>query len=224
MNYLKTDIKFHIAVAILCLCNLFVYKNILATPTITHAFTREFPSRISNWTGDDVVYDEEVLSSLASDRIVYKSYYRNGSPPVTLFMACYDTLEKADLSHSPIVCFTGQGWSISETGKKELPVNSSDTPSIKVNELTQEKLDATMITLFWYQSVNRAFSNRGAQKIYLFFDKLFGKQDQNAFVRITVSVPHGKTITETTSHMYSFVRDLYPELRRFFLEHQREFH
>ncbi|MDY6970580.1 MAG: exosortase-associated EpsI family protein, partial [Spirochaetota bacterium] len=64
---------------------------------------------------------------------------------------------------------------------------------------------------------NHTFSNRSIQKVSLFFDKLLGKSDNNAFVRVTIHVPKGKSIEDTTSHLFAFIRDLYPELRRFFL-------
>ena len=122
-------------------------------------------------------YDKKVLSGLGADKTIYKTYYRNGNIPITLFMAYYNTLEKADLSHSPFVCFTGQGWEILETSKKTIPVNFSGTEKIKVNQLIQKKMDTSMIALFWYQSAGHSFSNRGLQKISLFFNKLLGKPD-----------------------------------------------
>jgi len=216
MNF-KFGIKFYLAVMVLCLCNLIVYKNILITPSISHTLSKEFPSQISDWKAEAVVYDKDVLSVLSPDKIIYKKYKRQGSPSITLFMACYNTLEKADLSHSPIVCFTGQGWEISDSSKKEIPVHLSKNQKIKVNQLIQKKAAATMFTLFWYQSANQAFSNRGFQKISLFFDKLFGKPEYNAFVRVTVNVPIDRSLGEITSELYGFIQDFYPELKRFFL-------
>ena len=113
------------------------------------------------------------------DKIVYKSYHRDGRPPVTLFIGYYKTLEKADLSHSPIVCFAGQGWEIENTTKKEISIDLPDTPKIRVNQMTQKKLNATMVALYWYQSAYRASTNRGIQKLSLFLDKLWGKPDHN---------------------------------------------
>lgn len=214
---MKTHIRFTLAAIILCTCVVFVYIHIFAIPEKTHTPNKEFPARISGWIAEEIVYDKQVLKVLSPDKIIYKSYSnRNAAPPITLFMAYYNTLEKADLSHSPIVCFTGQGWHIERVTKQEIPINLPDTRKIKVNQIIQSKLDTTMITLFWYQSANHAFANRGIQKLSLFFNKLMGKPDNNAFVRLTLIVPAGKSVQETTTYLFTFLRDLYPELKNFF--------
>jgi len=213
----KNHIRFILATIVLSTCIVFVYRDIFVSPDEAHNPNKEFPSRILDWTADEVPYDKTVLSVLSPDKIIYKSYHRDGSPPITLFIAYYNTLEKADLSHSPVVCFTGQGWEIENMRKIEIPVNRTDIPKIKVNEIIQKKLNTIMIALFWYQSANNAFSNRGIQKISLLFNKLSGKLDSNAFVRVTATVAEGMSVEETTSHLFSFVQDVYPEIRGFII-------
>ena len=217
MMQFKIDIKFILTVIILFLCNIVLYKNIFFTSVVTpYTFTKEFPSLILNRIATDVVYDKDVISSLDPDKTVYKTYYSKQGFPITLFMACYSTLEKADLSHSPIVCFTGQGWEISKTSKQKINIDIPVKSTITVNQLIQNKLETTMITLFWYQSADNAFSDRGFQKILLFFNKMFGKPVQNAFVRVTATVPPDGSVNKTASELYSFVKDIYPELLEYF--------
>lgn len=213
----KFDIKFYLAIVVLVLANITVYKSIFFSPEPSQILPGEFPAKISKWIAEDVTYDEDVLRVLASDKIIYKTYYRKGGPPVTLFLSYYDSLEKADLSHSPVVCSTGQGWAITQRMIQEIPLDPAGTEWIKVNKLIQNRGDATLITVFWYQSTDTAFHNRGLQKISLFFDKLMGRSERNAFVRITASVPPVESVEKTSAEINDFVRVLYPELRRFFL-------
>jgi len=177
---------------------------------------RLFPDNFSKWVGEDVIYQKEIINVLEPDRIVYKSYYRPDKLPVTLFVAYYGTLEKADMSHSPVVCFTGQGWDVLEAKKVEVPVGPSR--KISVNQIFQKKADTSMITLYWYQSFDRVFGNRGIMKLYLFLDRLLGKPDGNAFVRITMSFSNGNDIMKQKSDLYEFVDDVFPELRRYLFE------
>lgn len=215
---IKKHINFIIATIILSTCVVFVYKNIFATSEKTSTSNNEFPSRMANWAADEVIYDKNVLSILDPDKIVYRNYHNNtGHPPITLFIGYYNTLEKADFSHSPLVCFTGQGWKIDSTTKKEISIDLQDTPIIRVNQMIQTKLNTTMITLFWYQSTHRAFTNRGIQKLSLFLGKFSGRLDHNAFIRITTIVPPEKSEEETITHLFSFIKDMYPELKRFLL-------
>lgn len=213
----RNNISFIFLACILSVFIIFIYKHIFSSSAKTYDSNTVFPNRIADWTGEDVVYDKEALSVLSTDRIIYKSYHRSPVPPITLFIGYYNTLEKADYSHSPVVCFTGQGWKIENTSKKTIPIDFPHVPEITVNQMIQRKHDTTMIALFWYQSANRSFSNRGFQKVSLFFDKLLGKVDSNAFVRITVTAPDGMSAEELSPYLFSFVQDMYPELRRFFL-------
>jgi len=131
-----------------------------------------FPMTIGGWTGQDVSYDKSVLEGLRADRIIYREFSNEGRVRVTLFVAYYRSLENADFSHSPMVCFTGQGWSIEERETKEVEVDSSETSRIDVNEMVQTKTDTRMVALYWYQSAQGVERIRGIQKLELFFERL----------------------------------------------------
>ncbi len=211
--------KYLAVLIVLCIFNALLYYYLVISHygEIDQTY-KIFPERISEWSSEEVVYDPQVISALSPDVTIYKIYKKANSIPITLFMAYYNSIEKSDLSHSPIVCFTGQGWEIDEATQIEIPVDYADTTSIRVNQLLQKKLDTIMITLFWYQSTDQAFSNRGFQKICLLINTLMGKSDSNAFVRVTVSIPAGGGIEESQKELYQFVKHLYPNLRSFFLE------
>lgn len=215
---MKNNLKFFIVSIILCVSILFLYKNVLSPSSPKQNINNEFPYHISEWNAEELVYNREIVNILSPDKIIFRNY-RNGNnePLITLFIAYYSTLEKADLSHSPIVCFTAQGWQIESLTIKEIPVNLYSNSKIKVNQMVQKRLDTTMITLFWYQSPNSAFENRGKQKISLFLNRLLGKSDDNAFISINTVVPEDRSIDETTLYLYSFVQDIYPELKKLFM-------
>ena len=216
-NEIKSDKKFIVAAVVLIFSNFFIYSNLMDhSNNNTVAFREEFPSKISDWTATEVEYDPAVISSLDPDKTIYKTYYSKDKSPVTLFIAGYNSLEKADLSHSPIVCFTGQGWDIKETSVKEIFLEPPENRTIKVNQMIQNRADSIMVTFYWYQTKRYAFNNRGKQKIYLFIQKLFGKSEGNAFVRLTATVAQGEDQKNTIMVLNDFVKEFYPELRRYF--------
>jgi len=90
----------------------FTYREAYFTSSYPTSHVRDCSIRIPGWVSEDIKFDKRILGVLDPDRVVYKSYRKEGSPPITLFITYYKSLEKADLSHSPIVCFTGQGWKI----------------------------------------------------------------------------------------------------------------
>ena len=176
----------------------------------------EFPRIIGVWAGQDVSYDRDLLDVLNADRITYREFTSEDGRRVTLFSAYYGSLEKADFSHSPIVCLTGQGWSIEGTGTKEIVVDSGEAGRIVVNEMVQTKTDTRMIALYWYQSGRGVERNRGVQKLKLFLERLVGRVDENAFVRVTAVVPQGGNLPQTRQDVYDFIRAVYPCLRQMF--------
>lgn len=216
---MKKHLKFVLAILVLIGSVLFVYLNLYSAPDPKEVVVKEFPSHFKNWRAREIVYDKQVLSVLSPDLIVYKSYKsRDKLPPVQLFMSYYNNLGKADCSHSPIVCLSGQGWKIETITKMEIPIGLPKLSTIRVNQMILNKMDTTMIALFWFQSANNAYANRGIQKLSLFAGRLMGRRDNNAFVRVTTDVPRGKSVNEVMPHITAFVRDLYPVMERFFNE------
>jgi EpsI family protein len=216
-NGILSDKKFIAAVLVLLLCNLAIYKHLLHTDNKNYdAFRSEFPSIIPGWKSTEVKYDPVVIATLDPDKTVWKNYRNESGNAVDLFMACYNSLEKADLSHSPIVCFTGQGWDIQETSVIDVPLGLQGDHIIKVNRILQKKADSVMVTFYWYQAKNMAFSNRGLQKTYLFCQELIGKSGANAFVRLTSMVDSNITIEKTDLLLKGFLKEVYPDMERYY--------
>ena len=215
---LRKNIKFFITVLILLAVISVIYLNAFVVPESGPGIVKEFPNQVAEWIGKEIGYDEVIIRVLSPDLVVNKEY-RNSKhiSPIGLFIAYYNTLEKAELSHSPVVCFTGQGWDIKHFEEKKININQPEGDKISLNEMIQKKENTTMITLFWYQSANHAFANRGLQKLRLLFDRIMGRPDRNAFVRLTTIVPSESSVEETSTLLYSFFRDFYPQLNGFFL-------
>jgi EpsI family protein len=211
----KTDLKFFFVVAILVSANIAAYIPISRPGSAGALTTADFPAIISDWTSQEVSYDKLILDTLKPDAAIYRQYKEGGRTAVTLFIACYNSAEKSDLSHSPIVCFKGQGWDILSSSQKNIPVDSADRASIRVNRLEQRYADVRMVSYYWYQSSRHVFSNRGIQKISLLIHELMGQNGNNAFVRLTVQGPVEKSLENEEKDMDQFIKALFPELQNF---------
>ena len=214
---MKDRVSFGLTCILLLAAVLLLYGRELVSRDEPVPPEREFSRSIGGWTGRDVPYDREVLGALSADQIVYQDFQKDGKSRVTLFVALYQSLEKTDFSHSPVVCFTGQGWKIERTEKKKIPLDAMNTRGITVNQLVKKRIETRMITLFWYQCDRGAMGNRGLMKLSLLVDRLMGRSDRNAFVRVTAVVPENESSEEIEACLSDFVRDLYPPLSRFIL-------
>lgn len=212
---MRNHLPFGIAILLLCGAVLVLYTGAFLPDEGATRGERMFPSRIEGFSAEDVQYDQEVIGVLSADHVVYKRFLRNDSAPITLFVALYEGLEKTDFSHSPIVCFTGQGWNIERQTKEELLLDEASQSRIRVNQLIQSKMGIRMITLFWYQCRRGVVDNRGIMKMALFYDSLFGRSGRNAFVRVTAIVPEKKSVEETAASLVDFVREMYPALTQY---------
>ena len=214
---MRNPLSFGIAILLLCVAVLILYTGAFLPKESAVRGEKVFPSRIGGFEAEDVQYDQEVIGILSADYVVYKHFHRNDRAPITLFVALYEGLEKTDLSHSPIVCFTGQGWKIERQTKEELFLDEANHSRIRVNQLIQSKMGIRMITLFWYQCRRGVVDNRGFMKLSLFYDSLFGRSGRNAFVRVTAVVPETKSVEETAASLGDFVREVYPALSQYVL-------
>lgn len=213
---MKKNIPVYLTIIVLIACNIILfYNSVLSKENRDFAFNKEFPVVISGWTSTDTIYDKDVLSVLDTDKIIFKNFSKHGSSIISVFMGCYNSLEKADASHSPIVCFTGQGWEIDKAQKVSIPLN--DGAIIDVNQLIQRRLDVQMITLYWYQTAENAYPNRGLQKLVLLKHRLFGQSVNNAFVRVTIALPKDGSLTDTSKILYQFISDAYPEIEGYLI-------
>ena len=212
---MRNHLSFGIAILLLCGAVLVLYMGAFLPDEGATLGEKVFPSKIGDFAAEDVRYDREVIGVLSADHVVYKRFLANDRAPITLFVALYEGLEKTDFSHSPVVCFTGQGWNIERQTKEELLLDEANRRRIRVNQMIQSKMGIRMITLFWYQSRRGAVDNRGFMKLALFYDSLFGRSGRNAFVRVTAVVPEKKSVEETAASLNEFVREVYPALSQY---------
>lgn len=215
---MRKDLSVGIAIILLCVAVLILYTGAFLPKEGAMRRGKAFPFRIGSSVAEDVPYDREVIGTLYADDVIYKRFHKNDGPPITLFVALYEGLEKTDFSHSPIVCFTGQGWEIDRQTKEELRLDESKRGRIRVNQLIQTKMGVRMITLFWYQCPRGVFDNRGFMKLSLFYDILLGRSGRNAFVRVTAVVPEKKSVEEEAAFLGDFVREVYPSLSQYVLD------
>lgn len=206
--------KIQTTIIILLISNILLYfgQFIIAQPNKVY-LRGDFPEEFGKWRGVDVQYSESILAELQSDDIVYKVYSNIESfTKITLFLACYNSFDKADFSHSPLVCNTGQGWEIKDQKTIEIPVSFNRLDKIEANRFIQEKLGSSVVTTYWYQSGENVFAIRGLQKIHLLLNRISGKDDKNAFVRLTMNLSNEKQLDDISRELNSFIKDIFPSV------------
>lgn len=172
---------------------------------------------LNGWQDVDIQNDEKVLKALETDSTIFKKYkYAEGSE-VVLYVGHYRELQKARLSHSPKVCFTAQGWIMSNSTRGSLQFNGykSNFTSMIVNKGTEKEL-----VYYWYQFDDKTFADLYKMKFALLLKKIGSGKEDNLFIRVTAPVI--ANTDEASAVIEKFLKNLFPSLMTTFFTENRK--
>lgn len=169
---------------------------------------------INQWHGSDIPMDSETLALISPDAMVFREYVNKKERRVTLYAGFYSNMDKSDLAHTPLVCYTGQGWQYEDRGTQRITI-SKLKKEIPVSVIFIRKGIEEQLVFYWLQSRKYTSNSFLKMRIRLFLDKLFGSDTQNFFIRISTPITQSdyKTPEATLAH---FVNDVYPEIYAYF--------
>ncbi|HBH49741.1 MAG TPA: EpsI family protein [Bacteroidales bacterium] len=168
---------------------------ILAIPTL-FAFAKSDPPKVekkikltealADIDGYKVVrtspLEDNIFTFLDLDDYIFRTYEKDGVQ-ITLYIGFYYTADKVSAAHSPLVCFPGQGWTITEPEYGRQMVGD--------HQINYAQIDATLgnqkeLIVYWYQSHDDTVTHVYRNKLNTFYNKIFNDDQQHAFVRISV--------------------------------------
>lgn len=158
----------------------------------------------------NIKIEEDVYSFLDLDDYVFADYIINNRK-VNLFIGFYYTVDKVSAAHSPLVCFPGQGWTISE--------HSSQRVNVGTDEILYAEIIATLdgqndLVLYWFQAGKKTTPQVYKNKINSMVNKVLQNDQQHAFVRITV--PLGESSYDKAKQTaLDFLNIFYPKFLEF---------
>jgi EpsI family protein len=168
-------------------------------------------ANIEGWQGDsDIPLDLEIVHALHLDDYQFKTYVKNGDR-VSLYIGYYRSGKKIGASHSPLVCFPGQGWQISSPESMHLETAAG---TIRLSSMTATKGNHQELLLYWFQAYDRTSRGTLMQKIYNLIAFLNTGKEGNAFVRVSIPiVADGKQ--EALNRLVDFVKAFYPPFHEY---------
>lgn len=152
--------------------------------------------------------DDKIVNALELDDYVNQQYI-DGNESVFLYIGYYKTTKKLGALHDPMVCFPGQGWTVSDNKKDQLVLNQDTGEKISFSSMIATKGSQRQLVVYWFQSYDEAKPDTFSQKITSFLKRIRNKGEDNAFVRITVQMGD-KNLLESRKTILKFVRVFYP--------------
>lgn len=167
---------------------------------------QEALAAIDGWrAGEPLDLGGEIVEALLLDDHIYRSYH-SGKRVVSLYIGYYLTTQKVGAAHSPLVCFPGQGWVLSDA--QSLTVDTEAGP-IHLKQMIATKGNHREMLLYWFQSYDLSSPDTLRQKVNNFVSRVQNNREDNAFVRITV--PLGNTTeSDALRDGTDFIKAFYP--------------
>jgi EpsI family protein len=164
---------------------------------------------IKNWqVGKQIPMGQNIKTALDLDDYVFQSY-ANGNQEVTLYIGYYHSAKKVGAAHSPLVCFQGQGWTLSGLDEGEYRLGNASNLSISYAAMIAERHSERELIVYWFQTNAVASASTLTQKMLMVWDRFHGKGEENAFVRI--STPINEASPENArKRIFDFIETFYP--------------
>ena len=171
-------------------------------------------STIDQWAGVDIPMDSSAFDLISPDTMVFRLYQNQTKLSVTLYVGGYLNMDKSDLAHSPLVCYTGQGWTYHDNGTYSVTLGEPQK-AIDVSSIVIQKGNQRELVWYWFQSDNYSSASLFHMRMKLFLEKLTGRDTRNVFARISVPIDSdGFKLSDEILHR--FVKQIYPELNEYF--------
>lgn len=197
-----------IIILILCfvLTSVFIYRTSTSMAIKKQLPLSEALANIKGWTLSGVMpLGPKIVKSLELDDYVNQNH-SNGYETVSLYIGYYLTTKKIGAAHSPLVCFPGQGWIVSNKEKKVLSIGEDD---LHLMSMIITRGQTRELVLYWFQALDKTSSGTFFQKIYTLRAKLFHSGEDNAFVRVSVPM-EDQNIESAFQTGTKFIETFYP--------------
>jgi EpsI family protein len=164
-------------------------------------------SNIDGWQlARNFPLDAEVTGELKLDDYVNMRFTKQDRE-VLLYIGYYNTAAKVGAAHDPMVCFPGQGWTVSRTGvKPDVNLDSRAFPhsTMVVRRGTYEEL-----IVYWFQAYDQRYPDTFTQKLATVWNRIRGRGADSAFVRFSTPL-NDRSLEESYGVIMGFIHDFYP--------------
>jgi len=171
-------------------------------------------TKISGWTPrQNRIIDIDILNELQLDQYVYQDFFK-GKQSVSLYIGYYFNLKKVGAAHSPLVCFPGQGWSVSEIKGHSL---NTSCGVINYSTMIVERGQIKELVFYWFQSFDKTSAGTFAQKLYTLWAKMNHSKEDNAFLRVSIPF-QGDSDQAAFNTGVDFIEKFYPVFYKYIIE------
>jgi EpsI family protein len=209
MNKALAGVQPHkLVILIICfgLTSILIYRAPTSNPVKKQMPLAQALSNINGWAvNGNTPLNPNIIKALDLDDYVNHTY-SNGNNTISLYIGYYLTTTKVGAAHSPLVCFPGQGWVLSNEKQRAVAVGKRH---IHVTSMAVNRGDARELVIYWFQAGNKTSPGTFLQKLHGLQNKLFEGREDNAFVRISAPL-NNTSEKEAFALITDFIGAFYP--------------
>ena len=164
-------------------------------------------SATEDWqAGPMIPLDNDIVQSLRLDDYINRPF-AGEKRSIFLYVGYYLTSKNVGAAHSPLVCFPGQGWLLTDSREKSVPTKAGDVKLASMIAATpQEKI----LLMYWFQAFRQTSPGTLMQKLNLIRSRIVHGREDNAFVRITIPMKD-RTREQAFAIGSEFIKAFYPD-------------
>lgn len=201
--------KIIILIICLALTSILIYLRPSSKAVQNKVTLNQVLSELEGWRSSGLIeLDPRIVNSLELDDYINQSY-SNAKDAISLYIGYYLTTKKVGAAHDPLVCFPGQGWVVSDRQKRKIILNTNPGDSISYSSMIVQRGMQKEVLIYWFQSYDKTNPTTFSQKITSLWQNILHQREDNAFVRISISVGE-KSLSECRETIFEFIRSFYP--------------
>jgi len=201
----------------LALTSIFVYWQPDSKAAKKQLTLTETLSNLKGWRSKGLVeLDRLIVDTLKLDDYVNHNF-SNGGEMVSLYIGYYLTSKNVGAAHSPLVCFPGQGWGLSDSENNLIKIGEN---KINLKTMVASIGSRKELLIYWFQAYDRTSPGTFLQKLNTLWSKFRNGREDNAFVRITVPMD-GITADQAYTTGREFIELFYPRFLKYVKENYR---
>jgi EpsI family protein len=163
------------------------------------------PKSAAGYTGRDGQLEAESLRLLGADATLFRTYRKEGSLPIWLFLGYFGSQQERSQIHSPKHCYPGAGWNILREG---IVVIDTAEGSLSAKRLVISDGLGIRIVVYWFSTPTGVVTDEFALKWYQTKKSLFGKPQESTFVRFSTAVPEGTDESAAEENLLHFIESI----------------
>lgn len=170
---------------------------------------------LSGWSASpNMPMGAKIEEALMLDDYLFRTYNRD-KDKVSLYIGYYRNAAKVGAAHDPLVCFTGQGWRLTQRGKGKHQLAGPEKLTINYSTMVAEQQSEKELLIYWFQTNDTTSAGTLGQKTQMLLQRLRNvPKEENAFVRISTRIS-GDSPEIAKKRILDFIDTFYPEFYRY---------